>query len=124
MNLYKVVCIAASLLFVFLFLQLLFTSDSFVRNMGLEPSAATSVLAKRAAMFMLGLSVLLFSAKSLDNTNARLSICLSTGVTLIGLALAGVYEYFMGSVNSSIFTAITIETILGLSFLKIFFFKR
>jgi hypothetical protein len=55
---------------------------------------------------------------------ARQFICLSTGITMIGLACTGFYENIMGTVNSSIFIAITIETILGISFLIIFLKNR
>lgn len=124
MNFYKIVCIATSVLFIVLCLLLLFGSTSFVKDMGLEPSVATSVLAKRASMFMLGLSILLFCSRNLPHTNSRQFICLSTGVTMLGLACMGSYEHFMGTVNSSIITAVVIETILGLSFLAIFFKNR
>ncbi|MFO7597599.1 MAG: hypothetical protein R6W92_14820 [Desulfocurvibacter africanus] len=121
MKIYKIVCIATSILFIFLFFQLLFDSVSFVKDMGMQPSEATSVLAKRAAIFMLGLSILAFCAKSLPHSKARQYICLSTGSTLIGLACMGTYEHFMGTVNSSIFIAIAVETTLGLSFLAVLY---
>ena len=124
MKFYKIVCIATSVLFIVLCLQLLLCPTSFVKDMGLQPSKATSVLARRASMFMLGLSILLFFSKSLPHSKARQFICISTGVTMIGLACMGSYERFMGTVNSSIFIAIVIETILGLSFLIIFFKYR
>ena len=124
MKLYNILCIATSVLFIFLFFQLILIPDDFVRSMGLQPAVATAVLARRAAMFMLGISTLLFCSKNLENLKARQSICLSTGITLIGLAFTGIYEHFMGTVNNSIFIAITIETILGFSFLSIFFRKR
>ena len=121
MKLYKIVCIATSALIIFLFFQLLISSVSFVRDMGLQPSEATSVLARRASIFMLGISILLFFSKGLHHSKARQFICLSTGITMIGLACMGTYEHFMGTVNSSIFIAIIIETILGISFLIIYF---
>ena len=89
--------------------------------MGLQSSVATSVLARRVSMFMLGISILLFCSKSLSHSKARQFISLSTGITMIGLACTGIYEHFMGTVNSSIFISITIETVLGFSFLIVFF---
>jgi hypothetical protein len=73
---------------------------------------------------MLGISILLFFSRTLPDSKARQFICLSTGITMIGLACTGIYEYFMGTVNLSIFIAITIETILGILFLIIFFKDR
>lgn len=124
MKLYKIACLATTVLFIFLCFQLLFDPVSFVQDMGMQPSEATSVLAKRAAMFMLGLSILAFCAKNLPHSKARQAICLSAGSTLVGLACMGTYEHFMGTVNSSIFIAIASETILGLSFLAILYLDR
>ena len=120
MKLFKILCLATSALFIFLFLQLLLSPDAFVKDMGMQPSAATSVLARRASMFMLGISVLLFCSKNLSHSKAKQYISLSTGITMIGLACTGIYEHFMGTVNFSIFIAIIIETTLGISFLVIF----
>lgn len=121
MNFFKILCLTTSALFIFLFFQLLLGPDSFVKDMGLQPSVATSVLARRASMFMLGISILLFYSKGLPHSKARQFISLSTGITMTGLACTGIYEHFMGTVNASIFIAITIETVLGLSFLILFF---
>lgn len=120
MNFYKLTCVVTSILFVFLSLQLFFTPVAFVSDMGLEPSVATSVLLRRAAMFMVGLAVLTFCARSLQDLKARRCVCLSAAVTLLGLACMGTYEHLMGTVNESIFIAIGIESVLGLSFLGVF----
>lgn len=119
MKFYKGICCATSVLFVFLALQLLLTPVTFAASMGLEPSVATSVLLRRAAMFMVGLAVLTFCARSLQDLQARRCVCLSAAVTLLGLACMGTYERLMGTVNTSIFIAIGIESVLGLSFLMV-----
>ena len=117
MKFYKCLCSATSVLFVFLALRLLLTPVEFAASVGLEPSVATSVLLRRAAMFMVGLAVLTFCARSLLDLQARRCVCLSTAVTMLGLACMGTYERLMGTVNASIFIAIGIESVLGLSFL-------
>lgn len=116
MNLFKIVCIATSVLFVYLSFQLLFMSDAFVIDLGQQPSEATAVLSRRAAMFMLGVSVLMFASRNLPHSKARQMICLATATTLFGLNFMGWFEFFRGTVNNSIFVAITIETILWVSF--------
>jgi hypothetical protein len=115
-TLFKIVSIATSLLFIYLFSQLFFMSDSFVSNLGLDPSIASLVLARRASMFMLGIAILMFASRNLPPSVARRNICLSTGITLFGLACMGSYEFIKGNVNSSIIIAITIETILWISY--------
>jgi len=121
MNLYKIACIATSVLFVYLSFQLLFMSDEFVTDLGQQPSEATAILSRRAAMFMLGVSVLMFSSRNLPASKARQMICLATGTTLSGLNFMGWCEFFRGTVNNSIFVAITIETALWVSFAIILF---
>ncbi len=116
MNFYKIVSIATSLLFICLAFQLIFTPDSFVSDMGLQPSLTSSVLARRTAMFMLGISVLMFASRNLIHTGARQIIAMATGATLFGLSLMGSYEFINGTVNNSIFIAIGIETVLWISF--------
>ena len=70
-------------------------------------------------MFMVGLAVLTLCARSLQDLQARRCVCLSAAVTLLGLACMGTYERVMGTVNASIFIAIGIEIVLGLSFLMV-----
>jgi hypothetical protein len=110
------VCIATAALFLYLSFQLLFMSDAFVIDLGQQPFKATAVLSRRAAMFMIGVAVLMFSSRNLPHSKARQILCLATGMTLFGLDFMGWFEFFMGTVNHSIFVAITVETILWVSF--------
>jgi hypothetical protein len=116
LNFFKILSIATSILFIYLFFQLFLNSVSFVKGLGLQPSEAASVLARRASMFMLGISVLMFEARNLPHSQARQIICMATGITMFGLSCMGSYEFIRGAVNSSIFIAIIIETILWISF--------
>jgi hypothetical protein len=113
---FKIVSIATAVLFVYLFTQLFFISDSFVRGLGLEPSVASLVLSRRASIFMLGIAILLFASRNLPPSKTRQIICFSIGLTLFGLACMGSYEFVKGNVNSSIMIAITTETILWVSY--------
>ena len=124
MNFFKIVSILTSLLFIFLFYQLFLNSDSFVIGLGLQSTASTSILSRRTSMFMLGLSILLFCSRNLSHSLARQYICLSTGITMLGLACMGSYELIMGTVNSSMMIAIFIEITLGTSFLIVFLRNR
>jgi hypothetical protein len=121
LNFYKVISIATSALFLFLFYQVFFCSDSFVRDLGLQPSETTAILSRRTAVFMLGLSILLFCSRNLLHSKARQFLCLSTGITMLGLACMGSYEFMMKTVNTSMLQAITIEIALGLSLFFVYF---
>jgi len=121
---YKIVSIATSALFIYLFVQLLFMPDSFIKDLGLQPSEAGPILGRRVSMFMLGISVLMFGARNLPHSKARQVICMATGITLFGLSCMGSYEFIKGTVNASIFIAIICETILWVSFGIILFKNR
>ena len=110
MKLYSIATIGTSLLFLFLFIQLFFTPDAFVEDLGLQTSIPIPILGRRTAMFMLGFSVLLFGARKLIHSEARQWICLSTGITMFGLALLSTFEMIRQTVNNSIWTAIILET--------------
>jgi hypothetical protein len=121
MNYFKIVSIATSAIFFYLFFQLLLNSNSFVNDLGLQSCETATILARRASIFMLGISILSFSSKNLPHSKARQFICLSIGITMLGLACTGSYELIMRTVNSSMFQAIIIEIVLGFSFLTILF---
>jgi hypothetical protein len=124
MNYFKIVCILTSALFAYLFFVLLFNSDSFLSSIGLPSSESTFILARRTSIFMLGISVLLYGIKNLPPSKARQTICLSTGITLIGLASMSSYELIKGTVNSSMLQAFIIETTLGTIFGLIYILNR
>jgi uncharacterized membrane protein len=121
MKTFKIATIGTSLLFVFLFAQLFFTPVAFVEDLGLEPTLATTILCRRASIFMLGLSVLLLFARKLPHSSIRQSICLSTAITMTGLACLSSFELIRGTVNNSMWTAIIIETISAVLFWIVFF---
>ena len=81
-------------------------------------------LAQRASIFMLGIAVLMIGSIPLPHSKARQIICLATGITMLGLACMGSVEFFKGTVNSSILTAIIVETIIGISFGILFFTNK
>lgn len=118
---FKILSILTSALFAYLFFTLLFNTDTFIRDLGVQSCESTLIAGRRTSIFMLGISVLMFGSINIPNSKARQVICLATGITMLGLACMGSYEYIRGSVNSSILTAITIESILGISFIIIFF---
>lgn len=113
---YKILCLATSLLFIYLFVLLFFKSDTFITDIGLEPSLASLVLARRASMFMIGISVLTFASRNLLPSKERQIICLTIAIVLFGLSCIGTYEFIQGNINSTIIPPIAIETILCLSF--------
>jgi len=123
-NFFKVLCIFTALLFAYLFLTLLLNSETFISDLGLQLNESTMIITRRASMFMLGISVLMFGSINLPTSKARQIICLATCVSMFGMSILGSYEFVMGTLNSSILPAIIIETILWISFGIIFLRNR
>jgi hypothetical protein len=66
----------------------------------------------------------MFCSKDFPPSKPRQVICLATGITMLGLACMGSYELIMSNVNSSILTAIIIETLLGACFGIVIYINR
>ncbi len=115
-SLFKITSIATAALFIFLFIQTFFTSEAFITDMGLVPDTASIILIRRASLFMLGLSVLMFLSRNLPVSKGRIYLSISMTVIFSSLAINGSSGYLYGNYNSSIFIAISIESILGLAF--------
>lgn len=121
MNKFKILSTFTSLLCLYLFYLLFFSASSFLNNIGVEGTEVAYFISRRAAVLMLGISVLMFFARNVPNSQARQAISLSIGVTMLGLAFSGGYELNRGFVGSGIIGAIVIESILCISFLYVCF---
>ncbi|CAM3082766.1 hypothetical protein [Moritella viscosa] len=124
MNKFKILSTFTSLLCFYLFYLLFFSAHSFLNDLGVEGTEAAYFISRRAAILMLGISVLMFFGRNIPNTQARQAICLSIGVTMLGLAFSGMYELNRGFVGSDIIGAIVIESILCISFFYIWLSGR
>jgi hypothetical protein len=124
MNFFKIVSIFTSVLFAYLFFTLLLNSESFLNGLGLQSSLASFFLARRASIFMLGISVLMFGSRNFPHSKARQIICFAISIMMFGFACTGSYEFIKGNVNSSILGSIIIEIILSISFGIIVFINR
>ena len=120
MRFYKILSILTSILLVFLFVQMFFNSGEFMVQLGLQPSESLVIICRRTSIFMIGLSMLTFSVRNLESNKTRQQICFSIAVIMLGLACLGSYEYMKGTLSSSIITAISIETSIGVAFMGIF----
>lgn len=115
-SLFKITSIAAALLFIFLFVQIFFTPEAFITGMGLTPDTASIVLMRRASLFMLGLSVLMFLSRNIPVSKDRIYLSISMSLIFFCLAINGSSGYIYGNYDSSIFIAVIIESVFGLAF--------
>lgn len=124
MKTYKILNIFTSVLFLYLFFVLLFDSASFFADVDIVPGEAAFFLARRTSMFMIGISILLFLSKNFQHSDTRQAIIIATAVIMLGLATMGTYELVRGNVGKAILMPIAIETIVGISYLAVYFFNR
>ena len=121
---FKILSLITSALFLYLFLSWLLNTQAFFDEAALADNEAALLVGRRASVFMLGMSVLLFSARNAPHGAARQPILLATGVTMLGLAFAGGHEYYCGRLGSGIWTAIPIEVGLGVAYIALWFSAR
>ena len=115
-KLFRIACIAATALFLWLAEQLFFTPADFVAGLGLVPDLATDILARRTAMFLLGIAGLTVSVRTLPEPPSRRAIAASLCATFFGLASLSVREFLAGRLDPSILMAAAIEAIFGCLF--------
>jgi hypothetical protein len=94
-------------------LTLLFTPMIIFKLFDVEETASAVFFTHRAAVLFLGLSILVYSLKDVNNMKVRQSVCLSMAVMMLSLAGLGTLEFMMGSSGVGIVLAIVGELILG-----------
>jgi hypothetical protein len=103
MNLFKIISIITSTVFIYLFLKLLLDPASFAIDIGLEQAKSALIILRRASVFIFGIVILLLCSMNLPRSKSRQYICLSIGIAKLGLACDGTFEFIIGTVNNSIF---------------------
>jgi hypothetical protein len=121
---YKILSYATALLYFYLFVTLLFSPASFLAGVGLAGSESAFILARRAAMLMLGFAVLAFFGAGVPASAARQALTLAICVNMAGFATMSLVEYFRGTVNSSILQAAAIEAFLAVAYFLIWLAGR
>ncbi len=61
-------------------------------------------------------SIIMFITRNIPVSKARIYLSISMSVIFFSLAINGISGYLYGNYNSSIFIAITLESILGVAF--------
>jgi hypothetical protein len=119
---YKYVVIIIAIAVVGLGCRFIFSSDSILKEWGLDPLDSSRVLARRLGAIYFGLSVLLF----LSLTSMSKAQTIIIGVSSISgfLAISGILDLYAGRVNMGIVRSIVAEMFLCLVLLSTLFIKR
>ncbi|HGS7001891.1 TPA: hypothetical protein ACMEWK_001849 [Klebsiella variicola subsp. variicola] len=109
--------ILASVLFFILATVWMFFPEQLLTMWGIENTPGSDVLGRRSAAFFAGTGVMCFLARNSEPTPTRYA--LATGISTISfmLAVSGMFEWCEGHVNGQILFAVSIELLLGTSFL-------
>ena len=79
-------------------------------------SDSTLLLARRGAALFLGLAVMLWLSRNAKNSPTRHAIAVGFSVSCAALAALGIYDFVAGHAGIGILAAVTIESMLALSF--------
>ena len=121
---YKLVHGFTAVLCLYLFTMTLGTPRSFPALVGLSGNEASDFLSRRASMFLLGISVLVFQSRRAIPSTARQAIVLSMATTMGGLAVLGLVEFFRGAATAKIVGPVCIEAFLCLAYGLLWFGGR
>jgi len=118
---YKYVVIILAIAVVGLGCRFIFSSDSILKEWGLDPIDSTRVLSRRLGAIYFGLSVLLF----LSLTSLSKAQTITMGVSAISgfLAISGILALYAGRVDTGIIRSIVAEIVLCLVLLSTLFIK-
>lgn len=113
LNGFRAVSIMASLLYLYLFAALLLFPESFCGDFGMTWSESLGFFARRASAFMICISVLLFLARNVPRSTARLAISFSVGVNMAGFALSSASRLASGYAKTSVLAVVFIEVLVA-----------
>jgi hypothetical protein len=121
---FNVLCLAASILYCYLFGLLLLSPESLFKDLGIPDSNTATFIARRAAMLMAGFALITFFGRNFTDNGARRAICVSVSASMTGLAITGFHALQTGFVSQRIIVPIVIELAFAILFLLAWFFGK
>jgi Protein of unknown function (DUF2867) len=86
---------------------------------GVDYAASAELVGRRGAALFSGLGVMLLLARDAEPSQARTSLTVGLIVACTTLALLGVLEYALGNAGFGILSAVIVELMIALAFLRI-----
>jgi hypothetical protein len=116
---YKTVMRVSAATFLGLSLFLFFAPRTFLGGLGLDLTASTDFLCRRASVLLLALAVLSLAGRNAASGAARQALALALFVATAVMAVLGVAEYVRGATTVGIFKAVAVEVALAVCFLLV-----
>jgi hypothetical protein len=105
-------------------LGFLFVGALMVGRWQIQSTESVLLLSRRIGAIYLGLSVMLFLARSSPVSVTRTALSAGAVVLLSLLAILGVYELTAGHAGPGILVSVVIESLLALGYIRILFTER
>ena len=86
---------------------------------GVDYAASAELVGRRGAALFLGLGVMLLVARDAEPSQARTSLTVGLIVACTSLAMLGVMECALGNAGFGILSAVNVELMIALAFLRI-----
>ena len=115
-NTFRILCVLGIALYGLLFLSLVFSPDSVVKDMGEGSGSLIYFLARRTSTLMLGFAVLLFLVRHAECSKTRAAVSVAVAVNMAGFACTGIFEYAIGRVGTPIFFSVSVELVYAFMF--------
>lgn len=121
---FKNISIVTAIIAFVLGIGYLFFGSVVIGRWQIEPTTSILLLGRRMGILYIGLSLIFFLSKSISSSKTRIALSIGATVTLLLLALLGIYEYSLGRVGAGILASVVIESLLSIGYIIILVKER
>jgi len=114
---FKNIAIITAIITLLLGVGYLFFGSLVIGRWQLQPTESVLLLGRRLGAFYLGLSVILFLARSAPVSVIRTALSAGAVVILLLLVVLGIYEFLAGHAGSGILASVVIESLLAIGYI-------
>jgi hypothetical protein len=102
-----------------LFLLLLFAPEVIFTLFQVQSNESAFFISRRAAMLFLGIATISWFGRNAMHSESRQAICIGLSISMLALAVLGVFEFARNFVGMGIFLAVVTELALGVAYFQI-----
>jgi hypothetical protein len=116
---YKNISVAASILYLVLFLVLLMNPNLVFWIFDIEPSEAARFISRRASFLFFGLAIISWLGREAEHSTLRQAVAMGMSTMMAALAVLGLFEFLRGYAGAGILLAISAEIFFAVAYMKI-----
>lgn len=95
---------------------LLFLPEAVFLLFGVHGNEAAYFISRRASMFFIGYAIICYFSRDANPSQSRRSISAGVGVSMLGFAILGGFEFLRGFAGPGIFLAVSAEVFLAFGY--------